>query len=168
MVKDSLQALVRLSVVVQVGRRIETAFCFTCHKQHLALPHPAHTHTHRLEGCAGLSGSAGVGGGIPEEEAQASSTGEGVGGAGTNILPVHLRLTAVALRAEQRTTHQTQSRSARLVSTRPGTPATEKDGPPEETGEVGETPVGGSKASRGGEDNRPTDVKLEAWLIRTL
>lgn len=91
-----LQALVRLAVVVQVRRRIETALCFTCYKQHLTLSDP-------------------------EEEAEAGSTGEGVGGAGSHILSVHLRLTAVTLRAQHGAADQTQSGSARLIASRPRT-----------------------------------------------
>lgn len=37
---------------------------------------------------------------IPEEESESSSTGEGVGGTGADILAVHLRLTAVTLRTQ--------------------------------------------------------------------
>lgn len=87
-----LEALVGLSVVVQVRRRIKTALSFTCHKQHLTLSDP-------------------------EEEAEAGSTGEGVGGAGSDVLTLHLRLTAVTLRTQHGAAHQTQGGGPGLIST---------------------------------------------------
>lgn len=63
----------------------------------------------------------------PEEEAESSSTGEGVGGAGADILSVHLRLTTVTLRTQHGATDQTQRGGARLVPTRPRTPAQVRD-----------------------------------------
>lgn len=53
---------------------------------------------------------------LPEEETEACATGEGVGGAGADILAVHFGLTAVTLRAQHGAAHQTQSGRARLVS----------------------------------------------------
>lgn len=85
-----LEALIRLSVVVQVRRRIETALCFTCNKQHLTLSDP-------------------------EEEAEAGSTGEGVGGAGSYVLSIHFSLAAVTLRTQHGTADEAQSGGSRLI-----------------------------------------------------
>lgn len=70
--------------------------------------------------------SAGAGA-IPEEEAQPSSAGEGVGGAGAHVLPVHLCLTAVALRTQHTPTDQTQRGSPRLIPPGPRTPGGQED-----------------------------------------
>lgn len=59
---------------------------------------------------------------LPEEEADARSTGEGVGSAGSNVLSLHLRLAAVALRAQHAAAHQAQCGGARLIPTGPRTP----------------------------------------------
>lgn len=64
-----------------------------------------------------LAGWGGADEAVPQEESKAGSTGEGVSSAGANVLPVHLRLTTVALRTEQRATDQAQSRSSGLVAT---------------------------------------------------
>lgn len=54
---------------------------------------------------------------LPEEEAEACSTGEGVGSAGSDVLALHLRLTAVTLRTQHGAAHQTQGGGLRLIST---------------------------------------------------
>lgn len=63
----------------------------------------------------------------PEEDADSGTAGECVCSACAHIHSFQLALTAVALRAQHSTAHQTQSRSARLIPSRFRTPRCHQD-----------------------------------------
>ena len=64
---------------------------------------------------------------VPEEEAQAGPADEGVRGTGSHIVPLQLRLAAVALGTQHGATHQAQGGRTRLVPPGLGAPGRERD-----------------------------------------
>lgn len=58
----------------------------------------------------------------PEEDAHPGTTGVGVSGAGSHVFPFQFRLTAVALGAQQSSTHKAQSGGSALITTWFGAP----------------------------------------------